>query len=291
MSKIIEVTNLCYTYMPGSPYERQALKDISFGLETGETMGIFGPNSSGKSTLAQHLNGLLTPSSGAVRVCNINTADKKMRQELWKKVSLVFQYPEQQIFQTRVFNEVAYGLRNLGISKTETQKRVYHALQQVGLRPELTVNAAPISLSGGARRKVAIASMLALMPEILILDEPMVGLDPSGCKMILDIIRNRKINHDTTVIISHSLKELLAEADKIAILDQGCLAFFGEPQELLRHPDILSKYHLELPEYLQVVYALAERGFEVNTNVSSITEAGQEILRHLVNLRSLQQPD
>jgi len=282
MPKIIEIKELDYTYLPGSPYEHKALKNINLSLEQGDFLGIFGPNGSGKSTLAQQLNGLLCPNNGTVTVCNINTADKKLRQELWKKVSLVFQYPEQQIFQITVYNEVAYGPRNLGISETEVQARVYNALQEVGLIPENTEHLTPMSLSGGMKRRVAIAGMLALKPEILILDEPMAGLDPLGRKLILDIIKNRQDKNETTVMISHDLKEIITVADKIAILDRGTLVFCGEVNQLLENTNILAHYRFELPDYLQVVYALADRELDVNTNISSMKEAAMEISKFIV---------
>lgn len=281
MQQIIEVKDIDFTYLPGSPYEQNALKKISFSLERGEFLGIFGPNGSGKSTLIQMFNGLLYPNRGTVRVCNIDTADKKTRQQLWKKVSLVFQYPEQQIFKITVYDEVAYGPRNLGISESEVKDRVYLALEQVGLIPEETIELTPISLSGGMRRRVAIAGMLALNPEILILDEPMAGLDPLGRKLILDIINNRKDNKETTIMTSHNLKEIMAIADKIAIMDSGYLVFFGEVAQLVENTVILAQYNLELPDHLQLVSALAQRGFNVNTNVSNLNEAALEVLKLL----------
>lgn len=279
MSKIIKVKDLDFTYLPGSPYEHTALKNISFSLDQGEFLGIFGPNGSGKSTLVQQFNGLLSPSRGSVRVCNMNTADKKSRRELWKKAGLVFQYPEQQIFQLNVYDEIAYGPRNLRLSETAVKERVYDALLKVGLIPEETEHLTPITMSGGMRRRVAIAGMLALNPEILILDEPMAGLDPLGRKLILDMIKSRQEKHETTVMISHNLQEIIAMADKIAILDKGSLVFFGEVEKLLEKPDILAHYRFELPEHLQLVYALADRGFNVKTNISSMTEAGLELLK------------
>lgn len=281
MPGIIEIKALDYTYLPGSPYEHHALKNINLSLDQGEFLGIFGANGSGKSTLAQHFNGLLCPTSGTVNVCQMDTADKKLRQALWKKVSLVFQYPEHQIFQITVYDEVAYGPRNLGVSETEVKDRVNLALQKVGLIPEITAQLTPFSLSGGMRRRVAIAGMLALNPEILVLDEPMAGLDPLGRKLILDIIKTRRDNNETTVMISHNLQEIIAIADKIAILDRGSLAFFGDVKQLLADSDLLAHYRLELPGYLQVVYALAARGVSVNTKISSMAEAEQEIAKLL----------
>lgn len=281
MPPIIQVENLNYIYLPGSPYESHALKNINFSLERGEFLGIFGPNGSGKSTLAQHFNGLLLPAGGSVTVCGLDTADKKMRQELWKKVSLVFQYPEQQIFQVTVYDEVAYGPRNLGISKEEVRDRVHGALEQVGLLPADTEWLAPFSLSGGLKRRVAIAGLLAMNPQILVLDEPMAGLDLPGRRQIAQIIKKRRERRETTVMISHNLKDIIALADKIVVLDRGCLVFFGTTGELLRNKDILARYRLELPEYLQFMRALADRGFPVKEDIKNITEACDEIVRLL----------
>lgn len=286
MAKIIEVNKLNYTYLPDTPYEKPALRNIDFSLDKGETLVILGPNGSGKSTLAQHFNGLLYPTSGTITVCDMDTSRKKSRQHLWKKVSLVFQYPEQQIFQLTVFDEVAYGIRNLKINETEVRQRVYSALEQVGLDPDDMLRVAPYSLSGGMRRRVAIAGMLALTPEILIMDEPMAGLDPWGQKLIIDIVDRRKHRQETTVLISHNLKSMMALADKILILDQGQQVFFGEVEELMLDQSLLKHYHLELPDYLEVVWALTERGFEVKPFITSITEAGREILNHLPIPRS-----
>ncbi len=286
MAKIIEVSKLYFTYLPGTPYEKAALQNIDFSLDKGETLVILGPNGSGKSTLAQHFNGLLYPTSGTVTVCDMDTSSQKSRQRLWEKVSLVFQYPEQQIFQLTVHDEVAYGLRNLKISEAEVRPRVCSALEQVGLDPDDMLKLAPHSLSGGMRRRVAIASMLALDPEILVMDEPMAGLDPWGQKLIIDIVDRRKYRQETTVLISHNLKSIMALADKILILDQGQQVFFGGVEELMQDQSLLKHYHLQLPDYLEVVCALAERGFEVQPFISSIAEAGREILNHLPIPRS-----
>ncbi|KUG02812.1 hypothetical protein ASZ90_019806 [hydrocarbon metagenome] len=280
MSTIIDIKGLSYVYLPGSAYEQQALKNINLSLNQGELLGLFGLNGSGKSTLAKLLNGLIYPTTGSVTVCGIDTNIKKSRYDLWKKVGLVFQYPEQQIFESNVYDEVAYGPRNLGLTESEVKTRVYDALERVGLFPDQMVNLSPVSLSGGVRRRIAIAGILSLQPEILVLDEPMAGLDPLGQKLILDIIKTRQEKKtETTIIISHNLKEILALADKIAILERGSLVFYGEVQELLSNKDILSKFRLELPDYLQVAYALNARGIKTNTKIKNINEAGLELIR------------
>lgn len=279
MLDIIEINHLNHIYMPGTAYEQQALRDICLTIARGEFVGIFGPNGSGKSTLAQHFNGLLHPTSGTLSVCGINTADVKARKELWKKAALVFQYPEQQIFQINVFDEVAYGPRNLGLPEPEIKKRVNQALLEVGLDPENVAQQTPTALSGGIRRRVAIAGMLALQPEILILDEPMAGLDAIGRKLILNIIKGRQAKGDTTLMISHDLKDMMTITDKIIILDRGALVFYGKVSELMNKREILKQYHMQIPDYLQVINALADKGLPVNTEIRSIPEAGDEIIR------------
>lgn len=279
MPRIIEIDHLFHTYAEGSPYEVEALKDVSLSIDQGKFLGLFGPNGSGKSTLVQHLNGLIQPQKGSVMVCGIDASKPKASRHLWKKAGLIFQFPEHQIFQTSVYNEVAYGPRNLKLPETTVKERVYEALQQVGIIQENVVQLPPATLSGGMRRRVAIAGMLAIQPEILILDEPMAGLDSAGRKLILDIIRKRQEKHETTVMISHSLKEIMTITDKIAILENGCLVFNGKVKDLLNRPEVLAQYHFELPEYLQIVYELAAKGFDIRTNISSIREAGQEIIK------------
>ncbi|NPV91346.1 MAG: energy-coupling factor transporter ATPase [Firmicutes bacterium] len=291
MSNIIEIQGLNYTYLPGSPYEHRALRDISLSLGRGEFLGVFGPNSSGKSTLAKHLNGLVYPTSGTVRVCGIDTSVKEQRTGLWKKVGLVFQYPEQQIFEASVYDEVSYGPRNLGLDESEIRDRVHDALEKVGLAPDPTSLLSPINLSGGIRRRVAIAGILALHPEIMVLDEPMAGLDPRGRRLVLDIINRRRENrNETTVMISHNLKEILALADKIAILDRGALVFFGGVGELQADSKLLARFRFELPDYLQVVQALADRGIKVDTGIKDMNEAGSELIRVLSERRQPQTP-
>lgn len=286
MSGIIEIEHLSHTYAAGSPYEVEALKDITMSMDRGEFLGLFGPNGSGKSTLIQHLNGLIRPQQGSVSVCGIDASNPKLSRDLWKKAGLVFQYPEHQIFQISVYDEVAYGPRNLKLPEETVKEKVYEALQQVGLMQGNIAQLPPATLSGGMRRRVAIAGMLAIQPEILILDEPMAGLDSVGRKLILDIIKKRQEKHETTVIISHNLKEIMTITDKIAILNSGSLVFQGKVKDLLNKPEVLAQYHFELPEYLQVVYGLAAKGFDIKTNINSIREAGEEIAKLQRNSKS-----
>ncbi len=287
MPGVIEIDHLFHTYAKGSPYEVEALKDIALSVDQGEFLGLFGPNGSGKSTLIQHLNGLIRPQKGSVTVCGIDASNPKLSRDLWKNAGLVFQYPEHQIFQISVYDEVAYGPRNLKLPEATVKERVYEALQQVGLIQENIAHLPPVTLSGGMRRRVAIAGMLAIQPEILILDEPMAGLDSAGRNMILDIIKKRQEKHETTVMISHSLKEIMTITDKIAILDSGCLVFNGKVKDLLNKPEVLAQYPFDLPEYLQIVYEFADKGFDIKTNISSIREAGEEIIKLQKELEQL----
>jgi len=281
MSKIIELQDLGYTYLKGSPYEHQALKKINLSLNPGDCLGIFGPNGSGKSTLAKILNGLLRPTSGKAVICGIDSASKHFNEHLWKKVGYVFQYPEKQLFKPNVYDEVAYGPRNLGLSESDIKIRVLDALEKVGVKPDLYKHLSPANLSGGERRRVAIAGILALNPEIIILDEPVAGLDAIGRKMVYEIIKNRQENGNTIIIISHDLKEIMKLIDRIVILDHGTIFFAGEVQDLLAVPKILAHYKFELPAYLQVVNALVAKGIKVQTSLTSMTEVASEISRIL----------
>lgn len=276
---IITMENLDHFYLPGTPYAKRALQGLNLSLGKGEFLGIFGPNGSGKSTLAQHLNGLLLPTAGTISICGLNSAHPKSRRELWKKVSLVFQYPEQQIFQLTIYDEVAYGPRNMGLSETETRRRADKALKDVGLTLEDIAELSPFTLSGGMKRRVAIAGMLALQPEILVLDEPMAGLDPLGRKLIIDIIKARQQRNETTIMISHNLKEILPLADKIAILDDGILTFYGSAQQLSINQELLQKYHLQMPDYMQVIYALTSQGHQLPSHLASLAAVGEELIR------------
>lgn len=279
---VIEVKDLSYTYCPGAPYEKKALDGVTLSVKRGEFMGIVGANGSGKSTLIQHFNGLLCPDGGKVIICGQDTSVKQRRDELWKKVGLVFQYPEQQLFEATVFEDVSYGPRNLGLGPREIRIRTEDALKKVGLEPESIAALPPICLSGGLRRRVAIAGVLAMQPEVLVLDEPTAGLDPLGRDMILNLIKKLQQEDRTTIVmVSHSLRELLTLADRIAVLENGKLVATGSPKEVLRQKDFLALPGIIMPDYLQLIHALAGRGKKVNTGISAMAEAELEIDRLL----------
>ncbi|MDF9409518.1 energy-coupling factor transporter ATPase [Pelotomaculum isophthalicicum JI] len=279
---IIDVKNLTHTYLPGTPYEKKALDDITLSVNQGEFLGVVGANGSGKSTLIQHFNGLLSPTSGEVTVCGRETSDKKHRNELWKKVGLVFQYPEQQIFEATVFEDVSYGPRNLGLGSADIERRTMEALEKVGLEPGTVAGLSPISLSGGLRRRVAIAGVLAMRPEILVLDEPTAGLDHSGREMILELIKKlQREDHITIVMVSHSIREIILVAGRVAVLEKGRLAAYGDTEEVLRQKGFQNLPGVMLPDYLQLIYTLAGRGQNVNPGIVTLAEAELEIAKLL----------
>lgn len=277
MSKIIELKNMGYIYLIGSPYEHQALKNIDLSINPGECLGIFGPNGSGKSTLAKILNGLLCPSSGSAVICGVDSSSKHFHACLWKKVGFVFQYPEKQIFKANVYDEVAYAPRNLGLRESDVDIAVNDALNQVGLNPDAYRDLSPVNLSGGERRRVAIAGILAINPEILIMDEPVAGLDGMGRKLVYEIINSQKKSGNTTIIISHDLKEIIELIERVVILDNGTLIYDGKAEQLQTLPEILAHYSFELPEYMQVINALATKGIKIHKNLKSMNEVACEI--------------
>ncbi|CQR70330.1 Energy-coupling factor transporter ATP-binding protein EcfA2 [Sporomusa ovata DSM 2662] len=278
---IIEVKDVTYVYCPKTPYEKKALDTISMDVESGEFLGLVGANGSGKSTLVQHFNGLLLPTTGSIRVCGKAVSDKQHQSELWKRVGLVMQYPEQQIFEATVFEDVSFGPRNMGLTNTEVRERTLEALTKVGL-DEAIVNLPPLCLSGGMRRRVAIAGVLAMKPEILILDEPTAGLDPAGREMILRQLKQIQVEENTTIImISHNLKEVLLVADRLAVLEKGKLVAFGDIREVLSHQYVRELEYINFPDYLRVIYSLAQKGQNINTNVYSLADAEIEIDKFL----------
>lgn len=278
---IIDVQNLTYIYFPGTPYEKKALDNISLQINKGEFLGLIGANGSGKTTLVQHFNGLLTPTAGHVIICGRDGADKHWKSELWKKVGLVMQYPEQQIFEATVFEDVSYGPRNMGLAKDEVTRRTLAALEKVGLEPAIA-DQPPFCLSGGLRRRVAIAGVLAINPEILILDEPTAGLDPVGREMILRQLKQlQQANQTTIIMISHNLTDVISVADRLAVLAAGKLLARGDIRTILGNPAVRNLPYIGFPDYLRVIHALAAKDSQVNTNIYSLTAAANEIDKFL----------
>jgi len=284
---IIEIKNVSYVYCPGTPYEKKALDNITLSVNQGEFLGIVGANGSGKSTLIQHFNGLLTATSGEVIMCGQDAALKRYRDTLWRKVGMVFQYPEQQLFEDTVFEDVAYGPKNLGLTQEEITQRTVRALDKVGVDPSYA-KLPPVCLSGGLRRRAAIAGVLAMEPEILVLDEPTAGLDPYGRELILKLIKKlQQEDQITVVMISHSLKDIITLADKIAVLEQGKLVLYGPAREVCAQPEFRQVAGIMLPDFLQVIFALAEGGKPVNTGITTVDEAEEEIRKLLKGSRGI----
>jgi len=275
----IQVEDLCYTYGEGTALERQALKHVSFEIQDGEFVGLIGHTGSGKSTLIQHLNGLLRATSGAIYYDgeNIYQEGYDMR-TLRSKVGLVFQYPEHQLFEVDVFSDVCFGPKNLGLSKEEVEERAKKALTQVGL-DESYYKKSPFELSGGQKRRVAIAGILAMHPQVLILDEPTAGLDPKGRDEILDQVallqKERKI---TVILVSHSMEDVARYVDRIIVVNGGKILFDDTPKQVFQHYKELESVGLAAPQVTYVVKALKEKGWDIDTTATTVEEAKEAIL-------------
>ncbi len=277
MSIILDKVN--YYYSPGTAYEKQALKNINLEIKDGEFIGLIGHTGSGKSTLIQHLNGLIKATSGNIYYNgqDIYDSDYKMK-DLRSKVGLVFQYPEHQLFETTVLKDVKFGPTNLGLPQLEVDLRAYEALKQVGLGEDM-LDLSPFELSGGQKRRVAIAGVLAMQPEVLILDEPTAGLDPKGRDEILDqIAKLHRENKITVILVSHSMEDVAKYVDRLIVMNRGEAVFNGTPKEVFRHYKELERIGLAAPQVTYVMNELAEQGLEVSTEATTVKEAATEIL-------------
>ena len=257
---------MIYIYGEGSGQEKWALKNINLAIHDREFIGIVGHTGSGKSTLTQLLNGLEKPSSGTIYYNDEDIqADGYERRKLRQKVGLVFQYPEHQLFEVSVIKDVEFGPRNLGLSNLDVEKRSFDALKQVGLSDDL-LDVAPFALSGGQKRRVAIAGVLAMQPEVLILDEPTAGLDPAGRTEILELLKKlHEENNITVILVSHSMDDVARYAGRILVMNQGELVLDGEPQKVFRYRDELRKIGLDVPQSTNILYELRDRGMAVGT--------------------------
>lgn len=279
MSIIIDKVN--YTYGSNTAEEMHALKDINLKIEDGEFIGIIGHTGSGKSTLIQHLNGLIKASSGTIYYNgeDIYEKDYKMK-DLRSKVGLVFQYPEHQLFEVDVFKDVCFGPKNLGLSNKEAELRAFAALRQVGIDESLYYQS-PFELSGGQKRRVAIAGVLAMEPEVLILDEPTAGLDPKGRDEILDQISLlHKEKNITVILVSHSMEDVAKYVDRIIVMDQGSILFDAPPKEVFIHYKKLEGVGLAAPQVTYIMNALRKRGVSVDPTATTVEEAKKEILEY-----------
>ena len=279
MKPILEVNDLTYIYSVGTPFEHKELDHISFSVEPGEFIGIIGHTGSGKSTLMQQLNGLLKPTSGQVLLDGVDIwSDKKLTRQARFRVGLVFQYPEYQLFEETVYRDIAFGPKNMGLDEQEIDRRVREAAGFVGLTPE-QLEVSPFDLSGGQKRRVAIAGVIAMEPEVLILDEPTAGLDPVGRAEILGNIEDyRKARNATIMMVSHSMEDVARLTDRLLVMNGSKLAMDGTPAEVFCHAEELVKMGLNIPQVTQVFLHLKEKGLDV-ANVYTIEQAVSEIKR------------
>lgn len=279
MKPILEVKNLTYIYSAGTPFEHKALDDISFSVERGEFIGIIGHTGSGKSTLMQQLNGLLKPTSGTVLLDGQDIwSDKKLTRQARFRVGLVFQYPEYQLFEETVYKDIAFGPKNMGLSPEEVDRRVREAAGFVGLT-EQQLEVSPFDLSGGQKRRVAIAGVIAMEPEVLILDEPTAGLDPVGRSEILGNIQSyRKAKNATIMMVSHSMEDVARLTDRLLVMNGSKLAMDAPPAQVFTHAEELTQMGLNIPQVTQVFLELKKLGLDVK-NVYTIEQATAEIKR------------
>jgi len=279
LKPILEAKNLTYIYSAGTPFEHKALDSISFSVERGEFIGIIGHTGSGKSTLMQQLNGLLKPTSGTVLLDGQDIwSDKKLTRQARFRVGLVFQYPEYQLFEETVYKDIAFGPKNMGLSAEEVDRRVREAAGFVGLT-EQQLEVSPFDLSGGQKRRVAIAGVIAMEPEVLILDEPTAGLDPVGRSEILGNIQAyRRAKNATIMMVSHSMEDVARLTDRLLVLNGSKLAMDAPPAQVFTHAEELTQMGLNIPQVTQVFLELKKLGLDVK-NVYTIDQAAAEIKR------------
>ena len=276
----IELKNVTYTYSPGTAYEIHALKDVNLTIPDGQFIGIIGHTGSGKSTLIQHFNALIRPTSGTITYNGEDIwGEKYDRRALRSEVGLVFQYPEHQLFEIDVFSDVCFGPKNLGLDKKEVELRAYDALKKVGLPDELFYQS-PFELSGGQKRRVAIAGVLAMKPEVLILDEPTAGLDPKGRDEILQQIKKLQTETGLTILlVSHSMEDVAEYVDRIIVMNKGSVMYDNTPREVFKHYKELEEVGLAAPQVTYIMHDLKARGADVDVDATTIEEAAEEIAR------------
>lgn len=280
MSMILDKVN--YIYGQGTAYETYALKDINLEIKDGQFIGIIGHTGSGKSTLTQHLNGLLHATSGNIYYNGEDIYEEGYRmRDLRSKVGLVFQYPEHQLFETTILDDVCFGPMNQGMDRNAAQLRAFEALHGVGI-PEELYDQSPFELSGGQKRRVAIAGVLAMRPEVLILDEPTAGLDPKGRDEILDQVAFlHEQQHITVILVSHSMEDVAKYVDRMIVMNQGSVMYDDTPKSVFHHYRELEQVGLAAPQVTYLMHELQERGFPVKSDATTVEEAKQEILRAL----------
>ncbi|HOQ37625.1 MAG TPA: energy-coupling factor transporter ATPase [Acetivibrio sp.] len=276
----VTVKNLSYVYMKGTSFEKKALEDININIGTGEFVGIIGHTGSGKSTLVQHFNGLLKPTSGSVFI-NGEELKGNRAKELKRKVGIVFQYPEHQLFEETVYKDIAFGLVKRGESKEAIDEKVRNTVKALGLSEDI-LEKSPFELSGGQKRRVAIAGILVLQPEILVLDEPAAGLDPKGRDEIFNLISDLHKSHKMTVIlVSHSMEDIARYVDNIIVMNRGKVEMTGPPQSIFSKMERLEEIGLALPQITYLFKKLKKRIPAINDNIISVSEARKELEKYL----------
>lgn len=279
----IQVKNLTHIYEKGMPNESVALENISFEVEDGSFLGVIGHTGSGKSTLLQHLNGLLKPTEGTIVIGGVDiTAPEVKMVDIRKRIGLVFQYPEYQLFEETVAKDVAFGPKNLGLSQEEIDERVKEAIELVGLDYEAIKDRSPFELSGGQKRRVAIAGVVAMRPEVLILDEPTAGLDPKAHK---DVLKMVETVHEKTgniiILVSHNMADIARMSDNVLVIDSGHMVMMGTPKEVFSQRETLSKVGLDLPPITQLTESLRENGINIEDTILSVDDAAEQIAKYL----------
>ena len=277
----VKVENLTHIYNEGLPHESVAVQDVSFSIEDGQIAGIIGHTGSGKSTLVQHLNGLIKPKTGSIYIDGENICDgKTVMREIRKKVGLVFQYPEYQLFEETVFKDVAFGPKNIGLADEELEDRVREAIELVGLDYEQIKDKSPFDLSGGQKRRVAIAGVIAMKPKVLILDEPTAGLGPKAHRDVLDmIIRVHEHENNITIMVSHNMEDIASMCDKVIVMDRAHAVMEGTPEEVFARRAELKQMGLAAPPVTELIDMLNDRGFKLDGNILTRDRAVEEIYR------------
>lgn len=280
---IIKINGLNHIYNANTPFESKALDNINLEIEQGDFIGLIGHTGSGKSTLIQHLNGLLKADSGTIEVCGIDITKKKVKlKEVRQKVGLVFQYPEHQLFEETIYRDIAFGPNNLGLQEEEIEERVKEAMELVGLDFQKMKDRSPFDLSGGQKRRVAIAGVLAMKPEVLILDEPTAGLDPKGREEILGQINDLYIKNNMTIIlVSHSMEDIAKLVNKIIVMHKGKMRLFDTPIEIFKNVELLEDFGLGVPQITSLMHELKKKDEDINTDIFTVDAAKEEILKYL----------
>ncbi len=279
---VIRTENLSHLYSVGTPFEKAAIKNINLEIQQGEFVGVIGHTGSGKSTLIQHFNGLLKPSHGKIYLDGKDIwADKSELRDLRFQVGLVFQYPEYQLFEETVYKDIAFGPKNMGLDEQEVDRRVHEAAALVGLKPDL-LQKSPFDLSGGQKRRVAIAGVIAMEPKVLILDEPTAGLDPRGRDLILEEIKQyHQEKKSTVLLVSHSMEDIAKYASRVLVMNQAEVFAYDTVDAVFSQVDQLRRLGLGVPQITRIFDRLKQDGFAVDTNVYNIDRAEQEILKKL----------